>query len=118
MENAEKKIQETISESNKWMIFGALSPVFFLLLFGILFYFNIVDITYIVYVAVAFAIVICFVWWFWALKVIVEMSELNLQANKDLTEMREDVKIIAHEVRESTRDLFVLLDAVEKNRKK
>jgi cobalamin biosynthesis protein CobD/CbiB len=118
MENAEKKINATIDESNKWMIFGALSPVLFSLSFVILFYFNIIDISYIVYVAVAFAIVICFVWWFWALKVIVEMSELNLQANKDLTEMRKDVKIIAHEVRESTRDLFVFLDAIEKKEKK
>jgi len=112
-----EKLIETVNDSNRWMIFGGVSPILFTLLFGILFYSNILKADQIIYVAIAFAVVVCFVWWFWVLKVIVALSQLNLKANKDLTEMRDDVKIIAHEVRESARDLFVLLDAVQKKQK-
>ena len=100
------------TQCKTWMRFGVATPILFLLLSLYLIYNG--TPLYVLYWTVGIiSAAVCFVWWMWALLVIIRLVEMNSLAGNALTEMREDVKLIAHEVRESKRDLFILLDALD-----
>ena len=112
MKKTAQDIDNLTSQCQIWMRFGVATPILFLLLS--LYLISTGTPIYVLYwTAGIMSAAICFVWWMWALLVIIQLIKMNSLAGNALTEMREDVKLIAHEVRESKRDLFILLDALD-----
>lgn len=116
MQKISEEIDHIIAQSNKWIKFGITAPAVFFSVAFILNSYDIVDIMKLAYCAIGITVIICFVWWFWALRVIVKMGELNKQARKDLTDVAKDVKMMTSEVREANQNLYVILSRYKQDK--
>jgi len=116
MRQTSKDIEKIIEQSNRWIKFGLTFPVIFIAIAMILNMYEVVNLLHVAYVAAGISGLVCFVWWFWALRVIVKMGELNKHAREDLTEVAKDVKMMTREVREANQNLYVILAKYKENK--
>jgi hypothetical protein len=116
MQQTSKDIEKIIEQSNRWIKFGLTFPVIFIVIAMILNMYQVVNLLHVAYVAAGISGVVCFAWWFWALRVIVKMGELNKHARDDLTEVAKDVKMMTREVREANHNLYVILSKYKDNK--
>lgn len=116
MQQTSKDIEKIIEQSNRWIKFGLTFPVIFIVIAMILNMYQVVNLLHVAYVAAGISGVVCFAWWFWALRVIVKMGELNKHAREDLTEVAKDVKMMTREVREANHNLYVILSKYKDNK--
>lgn len=116
MQQTSKDIENIIEQSNRWIKFGITFPVVFIAIAMILNMYEVVNLLHVAYVAAGISGLVCFVWWFWALRVIVKMGELNKHAREDLTEVAKDVKMMTREVREANQNLYVILAKYRENK--
>ena len=116
MQQTSKDIENIIEQSNRWIKFGITFPVVFIAIAMILNMYEVVNLLHVAYVAAGISGLVCFVWWFWALRVIIKMGELNKHAREDLTEVAKDVKMMTREVREANQNLYVILAKYRENK--
>lgn len=109
MRKTEMEIQRIIEQSATWIKFGVAAPLFFLASSLLANRFFTVPLEFFLWTSGVLTIVVCFVWWFWALKVIIAMGNMNKHAALDLTEMKNDVKMMASEVKAANHDLYLVM---------
>lgn len=116
MQQTCQEIEKIIEQSNRWIKFGLAFPVVFIAIAMILNMYEVVNLLHVAYIAAGISGLVCFVWWFWALRVIVKMGELNKVARNDLTEVAKDVRMMTREVREANQNLYVILAQYKENK--
>lgn len=105
----------TIEKSAKiWVRYGICAPIIFSTVAFIALFTESVDTNHVLVVGVVVALVTCFVWWFWALSVIIDLTQMNKIAKNALTDIKDLVIMTNVELREQ-RNLYDLLkDEVDK----
>jgi uncharacterized membrane protein len=107
------KLEKIIRQSSRWIIFGCISPIAYIVIAHLMFVSDWVSFDNIVWCASGILVIVCFIWWFWTLKVIMMIGVITGQAKKDLTTAIDDVKMIKQEVEESNN----LFKEIIKNKK-
>ena len=108
------KVEKVIVQSTKWIKFGIISPlVYFAVAIG-LNYLGWIDISDTVVVGLLITGVVCFIWWFWALRVIIELASMNQKATKDLTNTISSIRIVRKEVNETTTEMRKMIEELKK----
>jgi peroxiredoxin family protein len=115
MHNTKREIEHIINQSNKWIKFGIIAPIVFFSIAFIAHLYEVITLVHVAWTAGVVTAVVCFTWWFWALRVIVKMGEINQIASDDLTEVAKDVRMMSTEVREANRSLYEILKQHKKN---
>ena len=112
--------EEIAKAASIWIKYGVISPITFCILAILAHHYEIITSNTILVIGAVIALITCFVWWFWALKVIVDLSSLNSITKNALTDIKEYVIIMSQEVKEQ-RSLYDILKkeiAEEKKRNK
>lgn len=99
------KLDRIIHQSSRWIIFGCVSPILYVLGAHLALYHELVSFDKVYWCALGIAAFICLVWWFWALRVIMTIGLITGKAKKDLTNAIDDVRMIKQDV-EETNQLF------------
>lgn len=107
------KLEKVIHQSSRWIIFGCISPIAYIVIAHLMLVADWVSFESIVWCASGILVSVCFVWWFWTLKVIMMIGLISGKAKKDLTTAIDDVRMIKQEVEESNN----LFKEIIKNRK-
>jgi len=109
---------ETIARHAKiWIKYGVISPLLFACFAFIAFHYNILDVTALLLIGASIAIVTCFVWWFWALGVIIDMTSMNSNAKYALTDIKKLVRMTHKELTEQRTLYTILKEEIEKEKK-
>lgn len=111
--------EEIAKDAKIWIKYGVISPVIFIIFAFVTYHFNLLDIDILVLLAGGVAVLTCFVWWFWALGVIIDLSAMSGKAGNALTDIKSLVIMLNKDVREQ-RDLYDILkkEMSEKSKKK
>ena len=109
MENTEK----VIVQSTKWIKFGIISPLVYFAIAVLFNYLGWIDLSDTVIAGLIVTGVICFTWWFWALKAIIELAKMNQKATKDLTTTINSIKIVRKEVNKTTAEMRQMMEELK-----
>jgi hypothetical protein len=115
----ESRNPETIARHARiWIKYGVISPLVFILFSGLATYTGYLSVDTLTFIGIAVAGFTCFVWWFWALAVIIDLSSLSSTARNALTEMKELVIMTHDEVKEQRSLYDILKKEIEKDKRK
>ena len=94
------KLENIIYQSSRWIVFGCITPIAYIIIAHLLFISDKITFDNILWCAIGIIVTVCFAWWFWALRVIMMIGLITGKAKKDLTTAIDDVKMIKQEVKE------------------
>jgi hypothetical protein len=101
--------QEAIIKSARiWIRYGVVSPLLFIAFSWCAYHFDIIHVNLLLLAGASVAIITCFVWWFWALRVIIDLSAITGNAQNALTDIKNLVIMTNNEVKEQ-RNLYDVL---------
>lgn len=102
MSDNDAEVYRIIKQSSKWIIFGVLSPIVYMLVAHVVMFVDSSQIALdtLIWCAAGLLGIVMLVWWFWALRTIMLVASMTNRANRDLTETVKNVSIIKDEVKE------------------
>jgi hypothetical protein len=101
--------EEAIIKSARiWIRYGVISPLIFIAFAWCAYHFKIIHVDILMLIGASVAIFTCFVWWFWALRVIIDLSAMTGSAKNALTDIKNLVIMTNKEVKEQ-RNLYDVL---------
>ena len=100
--------QAIIKSARTWIRYGVISPLIFIAFAWISYHFKIIHVDTLVLIGGSVAVLTCFVWWFWALRVIIDLSDMTDSARNALTDIKNLVIMTNNEVKEQ-RSLYDVL---------
>lgn len=112
----EEETDKIIKQSSRWIIFGAVAPIAYVLMVHTLLFISVGYFTFanMFYCALGITAFVFLAWWFWALMTIIRVVKMTDRANKDLTETINSVTIIKKEVEETNKLLRVITSKTKK----
>lgn len=95
------KLENIALQAQGWKMYGVITPVFFLIIF--LSFHLIENTTYWIMVGGwTLFLITCVIWWFWTIRIFVALSDSHMEmlkmmseVAKDMTLVKEDVKIMS-----------------------
>ena len=112
--------EEAIIKSARiWIKYGVISPLIFIAFAWLSYHFKIIHVDALMFIGASVAVLTCFVWWFWALRVIIDLSDMSNSARNALTDIKNIVTMVNEDVKEQ-RNLYDVLkkEIEEKNKRK
>lgn len=95
-----KEPPDFIKQVDRWELYARLAPTIFLIIFGLLISFNLIDFSLAFYIGMGVMTATAITWWFWTIYTIRHLVHTLNTASEGLVEVRDEFRKINEDIQE------------------
>lgn len=97
--SVDQRIEIIIKQAKVWALYGKAIPFFMIITLIALYLINSTVSAFVLYASWSVFIIVCLVWWFWVIKVLLEITNMFQTVITMIREIRKDLNVVHDDIK-------------------